>query len=561
MANQKDLVVKMTINSKEFDSQLQNSKSKMNSFEKDAKKSGDSFGNTMKSMGKAVAAFAVACKVFDEIKKGLTSTEQGADQAGAAMRQFDKIQGAVTQSLFHNIGSYNDFSTALANIAANAKAAYDALDNLGTFRMWGGAEKSLINAAIAEDRVIVNDGNASAADKKAAQGRIDANIKRLQQLGKQELEKTKDAEVAVLRELAWAGEEVTDEMLAGYVESWKKGTLADEAAQFRAAHSKVISHSYTVGNLEGVPAYEQEYYTDMWDDEANAAAYNAMKALSNAIEDEGGWKDYFDLIAQEGAVRQELASSIARANKVAQKDVGGKGGGSKTPKELSMTFEQEMEYWSKAFQNEIFANDREKDAIIIDIEIEDEQIEDDTVEIMEAVRKAREEMEQLVLTTQQAFTAADQLAGAFLTMGRISEGTLGNIFTMLGGVIQQVVQTMQAMMTLAGAETIEGVADLFANTPGDVFTKIAVAAAGLSGILGIIATAKSAFAGSFAEGGVVGGTSFTGDKLWARVNSGEMILNRNQQAALLNGGGNVNFVIEGSQLRGVLDNYDKTASL
>lgn len=36
----------------------------------------------------------------------------------------------------------------------------------------------------------------------------------------------------------------------------------------------------------------------------------------------------------------------------------------------------------------------------------------------------------------------------------------------------------------------------------------------------------------FADGGIVGGSSFTGDKVIARVNSGEMILNRSQQSKL-----------------------------
>lgn len=45
----------------------------------------------------------------------------------------------------------------------------------------------------------------------------------------------------------------------------------------------------------------------------------------------------------------------------------------------------------------------------------------------------------------------------------------------------------------------------------------------------------------FEQGGIVGGTSFTGDQVQARVNSGEMILNRQQQSnlfALANGAGN-----------------------
>lgn len=75
-------------------------------------------------------------------------------------------------------------------------------------------------------------------------------------------------------------------------------------------------------------------------------------------------------------------------------------------------------------------------------------------------------------------------------------------------------------------------------------------------------------AGAFANGGVVGGTSFTGDKLFARVNSGEMILNQKQQSNLsrminpavtagdvaisLIGG----FEIDGAKLKLVLDRTD-----
>ena len=68
----------------------------------------------------------------------------------------------------------------------------------------------------------------------------------------------------------------------------------------------------------------------------------------------------------------------------------------------------------------------------------------------------------------------------------------------------------------------------------------------------------------FAEGGIVGGTSFKGDKVYARLNSGEMVLNGRQQANLFNminnggliGGGKVTFEIKGRELVGVLNNYN-----
>lgn len=68
----------------------------------------------------------------------------------------------------------------------------------------------------------------------------------------------------------------------------------------------------------------------------------------------------------------------------------------------------------------------------------------------------------------------------------------------------------------------------------------------------------------FAEGGIVGGTSYSGDKLFAMVNSGEMILNKRQQgnlANMLGGGGQVEFHISGDSLVGVLNNKRNKTNL
>lgn len=56
----------------------------------------------------------------------------------------------------------------------------------------------------------------------------------------------------------------------------------------------------------------------------------------------------------------------------------------------------------------------------------------------------------------------------------------------------------------------------------------------------------------FAEGGIVGGSSYRGDRLTARVNSGEMILNKNQQANLFSlvAGGPMNTLIRAKEVVG-----------
>lgn len=77
---------------------------------------------------------------------------------------------------------------------------------------------------------------------------------------------------------------------------------------------------------------------------------------------------------------------------------------------------------------------------------------------------------------------------------------------------------------------------------------------------------------SFSQGGIINGGSTAGDQMLARVNGGEMILNGSQQKKLFNllnsngaiggfNGGQVEFKINGSTLRGVLKNYDNKMSI
>ena len=73
----------------------------------------------------------------------------------------------------------------------------------------------------------------------------------------------------------------------------------------------------------------------------------------------------------------------------------------------------------------------------------------------------------------------------------------------------------------------------------------------------------------FETGGVVGGTSYYGDKILARVNSGELILNQDQQKnlfGLVSGSGTGNTttttrqVIEGSNLILITERAQKEKS-
>ena len=89
--------------------------------------------------------------------------------------------------------------------------------------------------------------------------------------------------------------------------------------------------------------------------------------------------------------------------------------------------------------------------------------------------------------------------------------------------------------------------------------------AGMAQLIAMVAQIKSMTSG-YASGGIIPGNSYHGDQMYVRANAGEMILTQGQQSRLfrlLDGGaynagaGQVEFVINGSQLKGVLNNYSR----
>lgn len=144
-------------------------------------------------------------------------------------------------------------------------------------------------------------------------------------------------------------------------------------------------------------------------------------------------------------------------------------------------------------------------------------------------------------------------------------GNLGDAFSSLGSALE--IPAIDVAGTIAGAiaSVIEGYGKASSQAASlGPWAWIAFSIAGLAQVAAIVSQIHSLSA--YANGGVIGGSNYAGDSLLARVNSGEMILNGSQQKNLFdlidrggsNGGvgGNVNFVIRGKDLHGVLSNYD-----
>lgn len=183
----------------------------------------------------------------------------------------------------------------------------------------------------------------------------------------------------------------------------------------------------------------------------------------------------------------------------------------------------------------------------------------------DGIETAAEALETYKANAESVSSAVDSLGNVFGSLGEAIGGTGGKMLELAGQTMQAVAQIIPQIVALIGAKEGEALASGTASAAGLPFP------ANIAAIASIIATITAlfaSFAGSFADGGVISGGSYHGDRLLARVNAGEMILNQKQQASLfraLDGGfgaasGKVEFEIAGSRLKGVLRNYDNKLS-
>lgn len=170
---------------------------------------------------------------------------------------------------------------------------------------------------------------------------------------------------------------------------------------------------------------------------------------------------------------------------------------------------------------------------------------------------------------QANYDYADSLGAIASIMGSVTnmtnEGAAGwlaygaNILSSISAAIPMITSLTTALTAKAAAEAAGSAA--------------AVPVVGWINAVAAITAIMSAMAAvpKFADGGIIGGNSFIGDNMIARVNSGEMILNNRQQRNLFNlldgkGGTSVNagkevkLRIEGRDLVGVLNSQTNKTS-
>ena len=117
-------------------------------------------------------------------------------------------------------------------------------------------------------------------------------------------------------------------------------------------------------------------------------------------------------------------------------------------------------------------------------------------------------------------------------------------------------------------------ASIFAAHASIPFAGVGIASGFVTAMMSAMAAqhAASLAMAAFKDGGIVGGSSFYGDKVIARLNSGEMVLSKKQQTNLFNAIDNgmlafgktenttISFKLKGSDIYGSLKNFTNIKS-
>ena len=173
---------------------------------------------------------------------------------------------------------------------------------------------------------------------------------------------------------------------------------------------------------------------------------------------------------------------------------------------------------------------------------------------------------------------ADDIKSKYENLGQAAQ-SVGSVFSALGDVSNDSFLSMVGTISGAVANILPQIGKLIpafqaqALASGTANAAAVPFPANLIAIASIITSIISVFSSlpKFETGGVVGGNSFHGDKILARLNSSELVLNKGQQNRvwdLIQGttsssapmNGNVQFKISGRDLIGVLSNQQNKTS-
>ncbi|MCE8914373.1 hypothetical protein K0F77_11995 [Bacteroides fragilis] len=562
-----DIITRLVMKSDAFDANLKRAKGSVNSFQND-------ISNMAKTAGAGVLKFAgtigVAVGAYEGFNKLMNSSQTLSDEYN---RTIEGLKGAV-DNFFYSIGSgdWTPFFNGLDETIRKAREAYNAMDQLGNTKMSYGYFNMKNQAEFQKQITILKDKDSTEAQKDEAQKRLDDVLKDqreiVDQLGRRSTEAVQ-ALVAASTGISAADvsmvsvDRVSRFDVSAMGDAEKKQAekeyqyFKNVEAALRKKYTKVETVETGAGinrSWSTVKTLDYESYNKamapMIAKYQDAIVYNGM-----LVKESDEWlKKLYGIRSEAFAAEQAYESMTKTANRASQ--AGGKDPEDKDEKPLKDTlawYDAEISRLNKKLSKETTMqaratvqaaiNELEKKKVNIKIVVEQEVFKGKYGDMKGGLPSINRPGDQFGLKhNDKGFKLSKfespikkkdidlnklyaeslgSIANSFGLMTSMSE-QFGNegvsfMFNAMGSISQMIIQ-------LQSLATAQGVASAFALP----------FPANLGAIATVIATVTSIFASlpKFETGGVIPGISFGGDKVLARVNSGEMILNGSQQANL-----------------------------
>ena len=592
-----NILTRLLLNTTDFDQKLGKSKKDVDSWSKQMTGMGSVVGGAMKGIAGAAGLAFGAMETFDRvIKANETNNDKWENTMRAVNNSVNEFFSAITS------GDFTIFQNGLEGIIRKARDTAESLrqieDAQAVFGLFSSENRAIFN----ENMVILRDKTASQEDRDTASKAMKEVLDRQNEYASSVAEKALTAVQNIIGQRGRINASDISEadimnMLSIALDRQNSTRSEDLEARYQeyvTRRKDLINHyQYDLG-------YRPEVYMNSYDikgldnEYADAILYNQLWNKVNGDE----LLQLILLLKQAYSARSEIASMQRTYNRALQSS-NSTGGTGIPPAEGSIAwYETEI----KELRDKITSTTDEAVRIQAQKTINEYEAQIKGINTSVAAAISRESWESLPSVTSD-----------FIPSPRIEESGAGVIAVPDDGIelpelpyqSDNIEETADALGTLGGAiSNITGLvdsgaaawADYFANiiqTVGQVIPiidaltiskeaeaqaagKAAATEAGSSvasiPIVGpvmavaAIASVVAALANipKFAEGGIVGGSSYYGDRILARLNSGEMVLNQKQQSRLLDSierpQQNIHITgrltASGRDLKYVFDNYD-----
>ena len=595
-----DYKVKLAIDSKEYRAALRAANAEAKQFKKQQKESfqtagkgaSDGMGMAISAVKKLAPAFATGGAAYKVLNTAMKENQSWTDEWARVTASARATYEGFVDSLVS--GNFSGFFSNMREIISTARDAADALDALGTNRIFNTKELSQLRAEQARLKYELKRDDITPEQRTLYREQLAANSQQQLDVTKSQANQSIQTAAALLvSELAKRGvntsveDNITFNQSSGFYE-WKKGSMYDRyfgsldeynrlAALYQQETAlRAKNSTYTPGG---------GFSTGQWIEGKGNLSESAYRELEAAVQiSDETLKELFQLKAEADAAMMSYYTSQGENLEVMRRNPntagGGSGGGGNTSLPTPVGSIMEVEQLLSKAKNDYrqAMTDAAREAARVQVEelqmrldkmqqipknnlgavltgdlanmqlpsasLPELQFDKNALNNLPSVdasqSKSLEDYASAVYAISDAFGSVSSAAGG-------ADSSLSSIANIAGS-LTNVVTALLPLIALDGAKGLP--------FPGNIIAVTGFITAALAAI-STISNAK------FASGGIVGGTSYRGDRLTANVNSGEMILTRQQQRNLfdaissgdIGGGGSGAAVVRGEDIYVSLSNY------